>query len=78
MSFGAAVLAVALAIPAAAQQGKARPSTLARVRYWTQTRWDAAKAEFQRDRVKWDACSQKAATQHLKGRWSFIYDCMKS
>jgi len=71
--------ALALAVSAHAQQQTAQPSTMDKVKSWTQKKWDATKAELQKDKAKWDACNQQSNDRHLTGRasWSFIYDCMK-
>jgi hypothetical protein len=76
----AAALAVALAVPAQAQAPKPEPSTAEKVQHWTKKKWEAAKAEWQKDKTKWDSCNARATEQHLTGRksWSYIYDCMKS
>ena len=82
---GTAILAAALAASAqaqapAAKPDTAQPSTIDKVKGWTQKQWNATKAELQKDKAKWDSCNKRATAQHLSGRksWSFIYDCMKS
>ena len=81
-ALGAAALAAMLAAPVAAQTPPASssPSTVDKVKSWSEKKWDAAKAEFKKDKAKWDACNQRVAGEHLKGRasWSYVYDCMKS
>ena len=64
----------------AAKPDTAQPSTIDKVKGWTQKQWNATKAELQKDKAKWDSCNKRATAQHLSGRksWSFIYDCMKS
>jgi hypothetical protein len=79
-----AVLAAALAVSAQAQTSPPKsgtePSTVDKVKTWSDKQWNAAKKEWQKDKAKWDVCNQRATAQHLTGRksWSFIYDCMKS
>jgi hypothetical protein len=47
---------------------------------WTQKRWDAAKAKWSEEKVKWGDCQKqaKAKTKTLSRRegWQFLYDCM--
>ena len=46
---------------------------------WTQKRWDAAKAKWAKEKVKWADCQKQADEKKLSGRksWSFLYNCMK-
>lgn len=81
LAVAAAVLAAVLALPAQAQSpSTAQPSTTDKVKSWTLKQWNAAKREWQKDKVKWDGCNKQATDRHLSGRksWSFVYDCMKS
>jgi hypothetical protein len=45
---------------------------------WTQKQWDAAKAKWSKEKVKWAGCQKQANEKKLSGResWSFYYDCM--
>jgi hypothetical protein len=47
---------------------------------WTIEKWNKAKAEWAREREKWDACQKRAEDKSLTGResWSFIATCMRS
>jgi hypothetical protein len=77
LAVGGAILAAAITVSA---QAPAQPSTTDKVKSWTQKKWNAAKHEYAKDKVKWDACNKRATERHLTGRksWSFVYDCMKS
>ena len=79
VAIGAALIVATLAVSAQAQSSNA-PSTADKVKHWSLRKWNAAKAEWQKDKGKWDTCNARSNEQHLKGRksWSFIYDCMKS
>jgi hypothetical protein len=54
------------------------PSKAAEVEKWTIEQWDAAKAKWAEEKVKWSACRQLATDQKLTGRqsWAFLYRCM--
>jgi len=45
---------------------------------WTQKQWDAAKAKWSKEKVKWADCQKQADVKKLAGResWSFLYTCM--
>jgi hypothetical protein len=45
---------------------------------WTQKQWDAAKAKWTEEKVKWAGCQKQAKGKTLSGRksWQFLYDCM--
>ena len=55
-----------------------KPSAAAEVEKWTTKQWDAAKAEWAKDKKKWAACRKQSKDQGLEGRksWSFLYKCM--
>jgi len=54
------------------------PSPAARVEAWTKKQWNAAQAEWAKDKAKWADCQKQSETQNLSGRksWSFLYQCM--
>jgi hypothetical protein len=56
----------------------AEPSKAAEVEKWTIEQWDAAKATWAKEKVKWTSCQQMATDQKLTGResWAFLYRCM--
>jgi len=56
------------------------PSTTEQVKTWTLKQWNAAKAEFTKDKAKWADCRKQSTQKKLKGKanWSFLYDCMKA
>lgn len=56
----------------------AEPSKAAEVEKWTIEQWDAAKAKWAKEKVKWSDCQQMATDQKLTGResWAFLYRCM--
>ncbi len=45
---------------------------------WTQKQWNAAKAKWSKQKVKWADCQKQASKKKLSGResWSFHYNCM--
>ena len=45
---------------------------------WTQKQWNAAKAKWSREKVKWADCQKRASEKKLSGQgsWSFLYNCM--
>ena len=53
-------------------------STTAKVENWTTEQWDAAKAEWAKDKTKWADCQQQSTDRKLADRksWSFLYTCM--
>ena len=90
---GISILAIiALALGAAAfalAQGQTSPqpntkpapapaTKLEDVSKWTQKQWDAAKAKWSKEKVKWADCQKQADGKKLSGResWSFLYSCM--
>jgi hypothetical protein len=79
-----AVATLMVVPPAFAQSATAKnsngASTTDQVKTWTQKKWNAMKAEWRKDKAKWDSCNQQATDKKLSGRksWSFIYDCMKA
>ena len=54
------------------------PSLEKDVSKWTRKEWNAAKAEWVKEREKWNSCNKEAKDKKLRGRksWSFIYNCM--
>ena len=96
LAVGAAILAAGLVVSAQAQAPAqpapaaqptpaaqpATPSKMDKVKSWTRKKWDASKAEMQKDKAKWDGCVAKAHDQKLKmsskAGWAFVYDCMKN
>jgi hypothetical protein len=58
----------------------AEPSVATKVEHWTKKQWNAAKADWEKDKTKWADCQQRSTDQKLTGRksWSFLYTCMKS
>jgi len=95
LAVGAAILAAGLAVAAqaqapapaapapapAAQPAASTPSTMDKVKSWSRKKWDASKAEMQKDKAKWDGCVAAAHEQKLKmsskAGWAYVYDCMK-
>jgi hypothetical protein len=88
LAVGAALLAAGLAVAAqaqapapAAQPAASTPSTMDKVKSWSRKKWDASKAEMQKDKAKWDGCVAAAHEQKLKmsskAGWAYVYDCMK-
>jgi hypothetical protein len=55
-------------------------STSDEVKNWTTKKWNSMKAEWQKDKAKWNACDAQSKAKHLTGKasWSFFYDCMKA
>ena len=45
---------------------------------WTQKQWNAAKAKWSKEKVKWADCQKQATEKKLSGRenGSFLYSCM--
>ena len=73
----AVIVAVVVTIaPVQAQE----PSTAEQVKTWSLKQWNRAKAEFAKDKTKWDSCQQQSKEKKLRGRasWSFLYGCMKA
>ena len=93
LAVGAALLAAAFAVsaqaqspapapaPAAAPAPADTPSTMDKVKTWSQKKWNASKAEMSKDKAKWDGCVAAAHDQKLKmsskAGWAYVYDCMK-
>ena len=50
------------------------------VETWTTEQWNAAKANWAENSVKWSECQKQSGTRKLEGRasWSFLYSCMTS
>ncbi len=64
--------------PAASGATSNEPSMATRVENWTQKQWNAARAEWAKDKAKWAGCQMQSETRKLSGRenWSFLYQCM--
>jgi hypothetical protein len=91
LAVGAALLAAAFAVSAQAQAPAPAPaptaapadtpSTMDKVKTWSQKKWNASKAEMSKDKAKWDGCVAAAHDQKLKmsskAGWAYVYDCMK-
>jgi hypothetical protein len=91
LAVGAALLAAAFAVsaqaqapapaPAPAAAPADTPSTMDKVKTWSQKKWNASKAEMSKDKAKWDGCVAAAHDQKLKmsskAGWAYVYDCMK-
>jgi hypothetical protein len=82
---GAIVIAFAVAAPGAYAQtqppaGNPSSTTMAMVETWTVKQWNAATAEWAKDKGEWASCRKQVSDKKLSGRasWSFLYDCMKS
>jgi hypothetical protein len=58
--------------------GPSISATASEVKDWTREKWREMRHEWQKDKAKWDACTQQATDQKLSGRasWSFLYTCM--
>jgi hypothetical protein len=56
----------------------AASSTMDDVSKWTSKQWNAAKATWSKENVKWANCRRQAKAKKLSGRksWQFHYDCM--
>jgi hypothetical protein len=56
----------------------AQPTTTTKVENWTTEQWNAAKADWAKDKIKWADCQQQSTGRKLAGResWSFLYTCM--
>ncbi len=77
----AAVVAAMFTVTGPVQaQAPTTPSTTDQVKTWTLKKWNAAKAEFAKDKAKWADCRKQGTDKKLKGKasWSFLYDCMKA
>jgi hypothetical protein len=50
------------------------------VKHWSNKKWNEMKAEWQKDKAKWNSCDTQSKAKGLKGKesWSFFYDCMKA
>jgi hypothetical protein len=82
---GAIIIAFAVAAPGAYAQtqppaGKPSSTAAATVETWTVKQWNAAAAEWAKEKSEWAACQKQGSDKKLSGRasWSFLYDCMKS
>jgi hypothetical protein len=75
-----ATLVFVAAAPAFAQnQAPSQSSTkMEDVSKWTQKQWNAAKAKWSKEKVKWAHCQSKEYEKMFSGRksWPFLYDCM--
>jgi hypothetical protein len=58
----------------------ATSSEVTKVEHWTTKQWNAAKADWAKDKIKWADCQQLSTDKNLTGRksWSFIYTCMNT
>jgi hypothetical protein len=81
----ATIVAVTFLATAAAAQTQSQPapksapsSKMEDISKWTQTQWDAAKAEWSKETTKWANCQKQADDRKLSGQesWQFLYDCM--
>jgi psiF repeat len=86
-AIAAALAAATVLAPTATLAQSTRPSmtdkaksTAEDVSKWTQKQWDAAKAEWAKQKEKWNGCNKQATAKKLSGRdsWSFLYTCMTS
>ncbi len=59
-------------------QTSPQPATKPAPAPWTQEQWNAAKAKWSKETVKWGDCQKQADAKKLAGResWSFLYTCM--
>jgi hypothetical protein len=57
-----------------------QPSMATKVEHWTTRQWNAARADWARNKTKWADCQQQSTDQKLTGRksWSFLYTCMNA
>ena len=79
LALGAAAFALAQGQTSPQPNTKPAPTTkLEDVSKWTQKQWDAAKAKWSKEKVKWADCQKQADGKKLSGResWSFLYSCM--
>jgi hypothetical protein len=64
------------------KKSETKPSTASTtvddVSKWTSKQWNAAKATWSKENVKWANCRKQATAKKLSGRksWQFHYDCM--
>jgi hypothetical protein len=83
LAVGAAILAAAIAASAHAQAPAPgdSPSSMDKVKTWSVKKWAATRAEFRKDKAKYDGCVAAAHEQKLrmstKAGWAYVYDCMK-
>jgi hypothetical protein len=76
-AFAALIMGAAAAF--AQTTGPDAPSAVtAKVKNWTTERWNAAKADWAKDKIRWADCQQRSTDRKLAGResWSFLYTCM--
>jgi len=78
---GVAILGVVTSGAALAQTTTRSPSISSRiddVSKWTSKRWNRAKAEWEKEKDKWDDCQKQSKDRNLTGResWSFLASCM--
>lgn len=64
--------------PAPAPTSSRAADDATKVETWTKQQWNAAKKEWEKDKVKWASCQKQSTKQKLAGRksWSFLYSCM--
>jgi hypothetical protein len=84
LAVGAAVLAAAITVSAHAQApapAADTPSTMDKVKTWSYKKWRATRAEFAKDKGRYDGCVAAAHEHKLKmsskAGWAYVYDCMK-
>ena len=80
VSFIVAALAMSAGIALAQTPTAAQPSAVTKVEHWTTKQWNAAKADWMKDKSKWADCRQLSTDQKMTGRksWSFLYTCMNA
>jgi hypothetical protein len=74
----AAVAMGAGVVSAQTTKSDAQSTTSAKVENWTVEQWNAAKADWAKDKIKWADCQQQSTNRKLADResWSFLYTCM--
>ena len=75
---GAVTIGTALIPTLSFTQAAKDKSTTEDVSNWSQEKWNAAKAEWMKEKAKWASCNKQATKEKLSGRksWSFLYTCM--
>jgi hypothetical protein len=81
LAVGAATFAQAQGQTSPPSKAKPEPAPAVKledVSKWTQEQWNAAKAKWSKETVKWGDCQKQADAKKLSGResWSFLYSCM--
>jgi hypothetical protein len=81
LAIGAATFACAQGQTSPPSKTKPEPTPTVKVEdvtKWTQKQWNAAKAKWSKETVKWGDCQKQADAKKLSGResWSFLYSCM--